>query len=74
MVIYTPMLIEEVLKDYDKIKELKEINYQGKRLQVEMLESGQCRIVRILSSSPQDYLDPKLQPGLILQSEIVLTN
>ena len=71
MVIYTPMSIEEVLKDYDKVKEFKEINYQGKKLQVEMLESGQYRIVRILSSSPQDFLDPKLQPGLILQNEIL---
>ncbi|MBS3968811.1 MAG: YlzJ-like family protein [Clostridia bacterium] len=71
MVLYTPLLIEEVLKDYDKIKEFKEINYQGRKLQVEMLENGQYRIARILSSSPQDFLDPKLQPGIILQNEIL---
>ncbi|WP_028307301.1 YlzJ-like family protein [Desulfitibacter alkalitolerans] len=71
MVIYTPLLMEEVLRDYDKIKDLKEINYQGRRLQVEMLDNGQYRIARILSSSPQDFLDPKLQPGTILQNGVL---
>ena len=70
MIIYTPMPIEEVLKDYDKVKEFKEIDYQGKKLQVETLENGQYKIARILSSSPQDYLDPKLQPGVILQRDV----
>jgi len=65
------MSIEDILKDYEQVKELKEINYQGKKLQVETLESGQYRIVRIISSNPQDYLNPKLQPGLILQREVL---
>lgn len=71
MIIYTPLSVEEVLKDYDKIKDLKEINYQGKNLQVEMLENGQYRIARILSSNPQDFLNPELQPGTILRNEIL---
>ena len=71
MVIYTPVPIEDVLKDYDKVKELKEINYQGRKLQVETLEDGRYKIVRIISSSPQDYLNPRLQPGLTLQNEIL---
>ncbi|KUO52262.1 MAG: hypothetical protein APF76_04280 [Desulfitibacter sp. BRH_c19] len=71
MVLYTPLLVEEVLKDQDKIKELREIDYQGKRLQVEMLEEGQYRIVRIISSCPQDFLISELQPGTVLKNEIV---
>ena len=71
MVLYTPMPIEEVLKDQDKIREFKEIDYQGRKIQVEMLENGQYRIARILSSSPQDFLDPQLQPGLVLRNEIM---
>ncbi len=71
MVIYTPLLMEEVLKDQDKIKEFKEIDFQGKRLQVEMIEADQYRIVRILSSCPQDFLIPGLQPGTVLRNNLV---
>lgn len=71
MIIYTPLSMDEVLKDQDKIKQLKEIDYQGKRVQVEMLEEGLYRVVRIISSFPQDFLIPDLQPGTVLRTELV---
>lgn len=68
MVLYTPLLIEEVLKDQDKLKKLKEIDYNGVLVQVENVAEGQYKIVRIISSEAEVFLDPELQPGMIIEA------
>ncbi len=67
MIIYTPLLMEEVLKNQEHIKELKEIEYQGIKLQVEPSED-KYKVVRIISTDPEHFINPEIQPGMILEA------
>ncbi len=50
--------------------EYAEINYAGTMLITENISPGQYRIVRIMSTNPQDFLRPELQPGMVLSYNI----
>jgi hypothetical protein len=64
MIIYTAMPLEMVCEGFESYKPLyKEIEYLGIRMQVEPIGPNQAKIVRLLSSNPQDYLYPSLSPG-----------
>lgn len=43
-----------------------EIEFSGTKMLVERISENQRRIVRIISSDPQDYLCADLQPGVVL--------
>ncbi|MDU4959718.1 MAG: YlzJ-like family protein [Sporomusaceae bacterium] len=43
-----------------------EIEFGGARMLVEKIAADQCRIVRLLSTDPADYLRSELQPGQVL--------
>jgi hypothetical protein len=45
---------------------LKEIDYLGEKVIVMPIENNQYKISRVISTSPQAFLDPKLQPGSII--------
>jgi hypothetical protein len=45
---------------------LKEIYYQGEKILVMPIENNKYKIDRVISTSPQAFLDPKLQPGSII--------
>jgi hypothetical protein len=68
MIIWTVLPEEIVLNDTlaQELPKLEEVDYGGTKLIVETMSPSQCRIVRILSSDPQDYLRPELQPGVVL--------
>lgn len=67
MIIWTVMPEEMVLENIQvqQSPHYEEIEYGGTKLMVERMSSSQCRIVRILSSNPQDYLRPEFQPGVV---------
>jgi len=65
-VLWTVLPPELVLEGYDNCPAYEEIDHAGVKLMVEMISPRQCRIVRLLSTNPQDYLQPCLQPGVIL--------
>jgi hypothetical protein len=44
-----------------------EINYSGRNFMVQSLPSGRFKIDRLISTDPQDYLNPDWQPGSILR-------
>ena len=46
-----------------------EVEYSGLKCVVEKINSAQCRIVRLLTTNPSDYLRNELQPGTILTYE-----
>jgi hypothetical protein len=49
-----------------KVGEISEIDYMGVRVQVTK-DSGRGTVInRIISTSPKAYLNPKLQPGNII--------
>lgn len=68
MIIWTVLPEEMVLENTlrPEIPQYEEIDYCGTKLMVEKTSTLQCRIVRILSSDPQDYLRPEIQPGVVL--------
>jgi len=65
--LYTVMPLELVLEDRTVAeKALFETTYLGRRVISRIGPSGQMEIVRLLSTDPQDYLDPRLCPGAFM--------
>lgn len=66
MILYTPLSREDIFPADEERHQRKFISYEGKTLCVEQLENGSYSLVQLLSTNPQDYLDPTLMPGSIL--------
>jgi len=63
-IIYTPLPIELVLEGIDKEgPPLQELEVDGVKMLVEQQSIDKCRIVRLLSTDPADYLKSELMPG-----------
>jgi hypothetical protein len=58
-----------VFKDFDKINpgSYIEMEYLGEKVIVSPLTNNRYEIQRLISSSPQAYLNPEFQPGRIIQ-------
>ena len=67
MILYS-IIPPEIVFDHYNAENVgaKEINYLGEKVIVVPLENNQVKIERILSTSPQAFLNPKLQPGAVL--------
>lgn len=64
MILYTTMPLQAVLQGLEDMQpSYLEMEVAGSRLLVEETGLGQGRIVRLLSTDPQDYLNPTLEPG-----------
>lgn len=69
MILYTMVPQELIFQpDMSEFDKLMEVTYDGVPLLVEMGEKNSCRIIRVLSSDPADYLDPKYLPGNIIMT------
>ena len=66
MILWTVLPVELVLAGEEKVAEYEEMEYAGVAVQVEKLSPLECRIVRILSTDPADFLRDDIQPGLVL--------
>ncbi len=66
MVLYTVIPIEDVLNEPGAPAAQAEVAWEGRRLLVEPLQGGVGRVVRLISTDPLDYLDPRWQPGAIV--------
>lgn len=67
-IIYTPLPIELILEGIEKDgPEYREIEVEGAKLLVEQQSFDQCRVVRLISTDPRDYLKNEYQPGTQLQ-------
>lgn len=66
MIIYTPLDLEQVMSGLDAKREFAELEYQGVLLQVELINSRQLKIERILSGGNEAFLDSRFQPGTII--------
>jgi hypothetical protein len=49
-----------------KPKELLQMKWQGTHVLVEPMAFARGKIVQVLSTEPNDFLRPELQPGLII--------
>ncbi len=62
MILYTVMPVEEVMQQDEK-RQIVEIRVRGRIIQVEPVSPTEGRVVRVISTNPQDFLDPRVQPG-----------
>lgn len=68
MIIYTPWPMEEMMNSTaQQNPQYRELEMGGTKILVEQTASDRCRVVRIMSTNPQDYLKAELQPGAELQ-------
>ncbi|HZK23771.1 MAG TPA: YlzJ-like family protein [Oscillospiraceae bacterium] len=66
--LWTVMPLEMVMEGSDSFAPTyTEISWQESTLVVEPLEMNTARVVRIISTNPEDYLNPQVQPGSIIQ-------
>lgn len=65
MILYTPMQLELVLEGLDGMKPIstREVNIDGVPVLINDTGPGQAKVVRLLSTNPNDYLRPDLFPG-----------
>lgn len=71
MILYSIVPAEIVFSTLDSDNSiLKEIDYLGEKVIVMPMENNQYKINRIISTSPQAFLNPKLQPGSIIEGSI----
>ncbi|MEQ6375384.1 YlzJ-like family protein [Bacillaceae bacterium S4-13-58] len=67
MIHYSPLPYEDIypqsMESYDKIQM---IQINGKLVLAERLEDGSYRIIRLLSTDPQHFLDGSVEPGTIM--------
>ncbi|HET7629113.1 MAG TPA: YlzJ-like family protein [Bacillales bacterium] len=70
------MILHTVLPDYvimpeedevdESLKNLRYVEFGGRRLLVEPSSTDGYKIVRLFSTDPQDYLNVRFQPGNII--------
>ncbi|MGF7185746.1 hypothetical protein GGQ84_001838 [Desulfitispora alkaliphila] len=81
MVLYTPVPvellgIEEYYSNKDNKSNKKEVLYGNVRLEVELTGENSCKVNRIISTDPNDYLRTDISPGAVinLQPELAYNN
>ena len=65
--LYSILPPEAVWEGFTGTRQWRQAEYRGIPLLVEERAGGPARLERLLSTDPQDYLDPGLQPGLELK-------
>lgn len=65
--LYTIVPEEQIFSQEVETRETTEIELEGIKMLVEFTTPNQGRIVRLLSSNPYHFLDPKCKPGEIVK-------
>ncbi|NLS45607.1 MAG: hypothetical protein GX969_07725 [Firmicutes bacterium] len=63
MILYTIVPIETVFEGSEKERNFVDIQLQGVTLTVEPLSMKEAVIVRVISTDPSHYLNPRFSPG-----------
>lgn len=67
MILYTIIPIDTIMEGLGQIQpEYEEISINGITVLVEQLGLTEGRIVRVISTDPQDFLNPSFQPGTMI--------
>lgn len=67
VILYTIASPEEVFDDGDRSPELVEVVVNGVSALAQPVGDGTGRIERVISTDPDHFLDPQLQPGELVQ-------
>lgn len=62
MVLYTPLAWEDIFPDNSASDQISECWIEGRLCLLRHGADGSVRLERLLSTNPQDYLDPRFQP------------
>jgi len=65
LILYTVMPVEEVMQQEGK-RQILEVRVKGRIIQVEPVSPTEGRVLRVISTDPQDFLDPGIQPGSLV--------
>lgn len=64
MIHYTPLPLDDVFAGWDEERPRpQEVTVDGVTMLVEPINSREAKIVRIISSNPEDFMKAKFQPG-----------
>jgi hypothetical protein len=63
MIHYSVMPLELVFEDREHQPKYRETFVNGVHMLIEWTGPSEARIIRLLSPNPQDYLNPRYQPG-----------
>jgi len=69
MTLWSILPAEMILDNVVSPPDYEEIEYSGMKCLVEKIGPRQCKVVRLLTTNPSDYLRAELQPGTILTYE-----
>ena len=61
-----PMSMIMENKESTGLKHTIEVEYKGELLEVQQISNNSCKVVRLISTSPDAYMDNEMQPGSIL--------
>lgn len=68
MILYTPYHHSEIFTvPEDEYAKYHWVSYRGKMCLAEQQQDGSYRLMQLLSSDPQDYLDDQLNPGVFFR-------
>lgn len=71
MILHTVVPMHLILEGKEEEANQIEINLaNGRTLILEPLGFSQAKLIRLVSSDPKDYLDPRFQPGRILNIQM----
>ena len=64
MILYT-MMPQELIFPTETVSASKQmmVNYEGVPLLVEMTDTQDVQVIRVLSTDPQHYMDDRIHPG-----------
>lgn len=67
MILYTPLSESDIFPDTNEVFSKRQyVSHAGRELYVEQLEDGSYKLLQLLSTNPQDFLDATYSPGTIL--------
>lgn len=68
MILYTVMPLELVMETAQSpSQQIVDSTYLGRQVVASVDGSGTRRMVRLLSTDPQDFLDPRFFPGAVIE-------
>jgi CelD/BcsL family acetyltransferase involved in cellulose biosynthesis len=67
MILYSIYPVELIMGEEDEKEEsYREVEFEGRKIVVEVNSRGEQRISRLISTDPNDFLDPRWSPGNII--------
>ncbi|SHI69893.1 YlzJ-like family protein [Propionispora hippei] len=66
MLLWTIMPLESIFPAEPYQPDYEEVTLGQSRVLMERINARQCKVVRLITTDPGEYLDPRLQPGTVV--------